>query len=132
MVALLAAGDMEAGASDFFDTVASAPGAWANFPPETQRGFVENAPTFLDEARDPEAYMLDLGALAAFGGPVLLTYGDQSLPCYAPIVFRVAAALPQAETRVIAGAGHVPHRTNPDDYAAAAASFAAAADAGPR
>ncbi len=61
-----------------------------------QRGLVENAPTFLDEARDPEAYTLDLGALAAFGGPVLLTYGDQSLPCYAPIVFRVVAALPQA------------------------------------
>lgn len=132
VAARLAAGDMEAGARDFFDTVAFAPGTWDTFPPELQRDCVDHAPTFLDEARDPEAYTLDLGALAAFRGPVLLTYGDQSLPFYAPIVFRVAAVLPRTETRVIAGAGHVPHATNPDDYVAVVASFAEVADAGPR
>lgn len=132
VAARLAAGDMEAGARDFFDTVSFAPGTWDTFPPELQRDCIDHAPTFLDETRDPEAYTLDLGALPAFRGPVLLTYGDQSLAFYAPIVSRVAAALPQAETRVIAGASHVPHRTNPDAYVTVVASFAEAADAGPR
>jgi pimeloyl-ACP methyl ester carboxylesterase len=132
VAARLAAGDLAGGARDFFDTVAFAPGTWDTFPPEQQQLFVDHAPTFLDEARDPEAYALDPGATAAVRGPVLLTYGDQSLPFYAPIVFRVAAALPQSETRVIAGAGHVPHATNPDDYVAVVASFAEVSDAGPR
>lgn len=126
----LAAGDMEGGARDFFDTVAFAPGTWETFPPEQQRVFVDHAPTFLDETRDPDAYTLDLGALAAFRGPVLLTYGDQSLPFYAPIVVRVAAALPRAERHVYVGAGHVPHFSHPADYATTLAAFVETADAG--
>ena len=126
VAARLAAGDMEGGARDFFDTVAFAPGTWDTLPPEWQRVFVAHAPTFLDETRDPERRALDLGGLAAFRGPVLLTYGEQSPSFYAPIVFRVAAALPQAETRVIADASHAPYRTNPDEYVTIIASFFAA------
>ena len=43
----------------------------------------------LDEAHDPEAYTVDLAALAAFPRPALLTYGDQSLP-YALSIGRVS------------------------------------------
>jgi pimeloyl-ACP methyl ester carboxylesterase len=123
----LEAGDMEGGARDFFDTVAFAPGTWDTLPPERQRLFVAHAPTFLDETRDRERGTLDLGALAAFRRPVLLTHGEQCPSFYAPIVFRVAAALPQAETHVIAGASHAPYRTAPDDYVAIIASFVEAA-----
>jgi pimeloyl-ACP methyl ester carboxylesterase len=129
VAARLAAGEMEAGTRDFYETVAFSPGTWSTFALERQRYLVDNAPTFLDEARDPDAYRLDLDALATYGGSALLTYGDRSLPFYAPIVFRVAAALGHAETRVIAGAGHVPHATHPDDYAAVIVAFAEAADA---
>ena len=131
VAARLAAGEMEGGARDFFDTVALGPGAWDGFPPEVRDFLVANAPTFLDEARDPASFGFDLGALAAFRQPVLLTLGDQSLPYFAPIVRTVAGALPRAEVRVIAGAGHVPHDTHPGDYAATIAAFAEAADASP-
>jgi pimeloyl-ACP methyl ester carboxylesterase len=79
--------------------------------------FVRNAPTFLDELRDPDAFALDLDALARYGKPALLTHGDQSPPMFAPILDRIAAVLPQAERHLYAGAGHVPHMTHPADYA---------------
>jgi pimeloyl-ACP methyl ester carboxylesterase len=131
VAARLAAGDLVGGTRDFFDTVAFDPGTWDRLSPEDQQRCLDHAPTFLDEARDPDAYNLDLGALAAVRGPILLTYGDQSLPFYAPIVLRIAAALPQAETRRLASAGHVPHLTNPGAYAAVIVSFVAAASAAP-
>ena len=54
------------------------PGAWDYLPPEVQQLLIGNAPTFLDETRDPEALTVDLAALATFPRPVLLTRGDQS------------------------------------------------------
>ncbi len=71
VAARLAAGDAEGGARENFVAIAAPPGTWEGFPPDLRRTFVDNAPTFLDEIRDPEAYTLDLGALAAFRGPAL-------------------------------------------------------------
>jgi pimeloyl-ACP methyl ester carboxylesterase len=129
VVARLATGDLEGGAREFFDTVALGPGAWDAYPPERRRTFVANAPTYLDGARDPEAFTVDLAALAAFPRPVLLTYGDQSLPYFPPIVRTLGAVPPRAEVRLLAGVGHVPHTTHPEAYAATVAAFAEAADA---
>ncbi|HYI25859.1 MAG TPA: alpha/beta hydrolase [Thermomicrobiales bacterium] len=126
----LAAGDTAGGTRDFYDTVASGPGTWDSFSPEGQQAFLNAAPTFLDEARDPEAYALDLDAVAAFRGPALVTHGDQSLPFFAPIARLVAATLPRGELRVLTGAGHVPHATHPDEYAAVITGFADAAAGG--
>ena len=129
VVTRLAAGDAEGGARAFFDTVAFGPGTWEKLPADLRPVLVHNAPTFLDEARDPEAYTVDLAALAAFPRPALLTYGDQSLPFYAPIVVKLGIALPRAETRVWAGAGHIPHASHPDEYAMTVTAFAGAVDA---
>jgi pimeloyl-ACP methyl ester carboxylesterase len=115
--ALLEAGEYPAAAERFVDTVAFGPGEWARLPAPVRQTFVRNAPTFLDELRDPDAFALDLDALARYGKPALLTHGDHSPSMFAPILDRIAAVLPQAERHLYAGAGHVPHMTHPADYA---------------
>ena len=55
MIELLDAGDEEAGAKLFVETVARRPGAWdEELTAELREVFVGNAPTFLDEARDAQ------------------------------------------------------------------------------
>ena len=82
-----------------------------------------NAPTFLDEAHDPEQLAFDLGRITAFSKPVLLTTGGHSPPLFAPLVARIAAALPAAQLHAFPDAGHIPHVTHPDSYIAAIADF---------
>jgi pimeloyl-ACP methyl ester carboxylesterase len=125
----LAAGDAAGGTRQFMETVAFGPGVWELIPPEERQALVGNAPTFLDEARDPGAYTVDVAALATCPRPVLLTHGDRSPACFPPVVARLAAALPRAETRLFAGSGHVAIDTHPAEYAAAVAAFEEAADA---
>ena len=131
VAALLAAGDAAGGARLFAETVAYGPGAWEIIPPDRRQVMVNNAPTFLDEMRDPGAWTADLAALAAIPCPILLTTGDQSLPFWSPVVAKLAAVLPQAQTRVIPGAGHVPQSSHPEEYGATVTAFAAdAAESG--
>ncbi len=113
----LAAGDMEGGARLFFETIALGPGAWEQLPEQSRRTYVTNAPTFLAEMRDPEQLRLDLEGLARFPHPTLLTDGDSSTPEFAAVVARLARLMPRAERRTVVGAGHVPHVTQPADYA---------------
>jgi pimeloyl-ACP methyl ester carboxylesterase len=119
----IANGEHEGAAEQFAETVALGPGAWAQLPPEIRRTMVENAPTFLDETRDPEALTIDPGSLRNFEGPVLLTSGDQSPPTFAPVIRKLAQALPRAEMTSLAGAGHVPHVTHPERYVETVAAF---------
>lgn len=119
----IASGDHEGAAKQFAETVALGPGAWALLPPENQRTMIDNAPTFLDETRDPEALTLDLGALRQCDRPVLLTAGDQSPPPFAPVIRKVAEALPRAEVVTLAGAGHIPQVTHPERYVEAVVAF---------
>jgi pimeloyl-ACP methyl ester carboxylesterase len=123
VVARIAAGDEAGAAEQFVETLALGPGAWAQLPRETQRTFIENAPTFADESADREHLVIDLAALRSFAKPVLLTLGDQSPPTYAPVVQRLARTLPCAETLTFSGAGHIPQVTHPDAYVEAVASF---------
>ncbi len=120
---LLEAGDHAAGAKRFVETVALGPGMWSLLPPEMHDMFVRHAPTFLGEMRDPDALTIDLGALGAVSSPVLLSHGNQSPPMFAPIIERLARALPAAHRHTFAGAGHVPQLTHPDDYVAVVKSF---------
>jgi pimeloyl-ACP methyl ester carboxylesterase len=55
----IASGD-HAGAAKQLVEVALGPGMWAQLPPKFQQTFIENAPTFLDEANDPEQLAFDL------------------------------------------------------------------------
>lgn len=128
VAARLDAGDAEGGARQFIEAILG-PGAWDYLPPKQQQILISNAPTFLDETRDPEAFTVDLAALATCPRPALLTYGDQSPSWFVPIVAKLATVLPRVETRVFAGAGHLPMVTHPAEYAAAVMAHADAADA---
>lgn len=119
----IAGGDHAGAAEQFAETVALGPGAWAGLPPETRQTMIDNAPTFLDETRDPEALAIDLEALRGLDRPVLLTSGDQSPPTFAPVIRQVAEVLPRAEVVTVAGAGHIPHVTHPQLYVETVGAF---------
>jgi pimeloyl-ACP methyl ester carboxylesterase len=125
VVQRIASGDHAGAAEQFIDTVALGPGSWATLPPEMRRVLVENAPTFLDEALDPEQLAFDMERIRTFAKPVLLTTGDQSPPLFAPVVAKLARALPRAEVVTFPGAGHIPHATHPDVYADTLVAFIA-------
>lgn len=120
----IASGDHAGAAEQFVESVALGPGMWAQLPPEFRQTMIENAPTFLDEANDPEQLAFDLEWIRGFSHPVLLTLGDQSPPTFAPVIAKLAETLPFAEAITFAGAGHVPHTTHPEVYAEALTTFA--------
>jgi pimeloyl-ACP methyl ester carboxylesterase len=94
--------------------------------PGAAERFVETAalgPTFLDEAGDPEKFAFDVGWLRGFARPALLPLGDQSPSMFAPLVGRLAAALPGVEVLTLPRAGHIPHATHPDAYVDAIVAF---------
>jgi pimeloyl-ACP methyl ester carboxylesterase len=123
VVERLTAGDPADAAEHFVDTVALGPGSWAQLPPDIQRTFIDNASTFLDEARDPEALTLDLEAIKRFRRPLFLTMGDQSPPMFAPVVATLARALPDAAVFTFPGVGHIPQVTHPAAYIEAIVTF---------
>jgi transcriptional regulator GlxA family with amidase domain len=49
------------------ETVALGPGMWAKMPGDIQDGIIENAPTSLDECRDPEQLVFDLDWIRGIG-----------------------------------------------------------------
>jgi pimeloyl-ACP methyl ester carboxylesterase len=119
----LQAGDTEGGARFFVEELAFGPGAWGQLPPELRQTFIANAPTFLDELRDPEATTMTVAGLAQFSHPALLTQGEQSPPMFARILDIVAAAMPRAERRTLPGAGHAPHVSHPELYVQIVSEF---------
>jgi pimeloyl-ACP methyl ester carboxylesterase len=120
----LNSGDLESGARQFVENVALGPGMWEKLPPEIRQTYVFNAPTWLDEMKEPESVMaVDLGRLARFTQPLLITRGDQSPPFFHVILEKIAAAVPQVQQHTFRGAGHVPHVTHPDDYVAVVTEF---------
>ncbi len=127
VVELLAAGDDEGGAERFVETIAFGPGAWAQLPPELKATFVRNAPTFLDETRDPDSIGADLEGLRRFDRPALLSKGTTSAPFFPRVIAKLAEALPRATVHTFEGAGHVPHITHPAEYVAALRAFLATA-----
>ena len=119
---LIASGDHEGGAKQFIEFELG-PGSWSQLPPYLRATLVENAPAFLDEARDPDQYAFDPAWLADFHRPVMLTTGSESPPTYAGVVSRLADALPAVEVMQFEGAGHIPHMTHPDEYMEATRGF---------
>jgi pimeloyl-ACP methyl ester carboxylesterase len=112
----IADGRNEDGARQFVGAVVG-PDAWDTMlPEEAKRTLINNAPTFLDEMRDPDIFGIDSETLARFSGPVLLSEGSESPPFLGQILDRVHAALPTATRHTFAGAGHIPHITHPQDY----------------
>jgi pimeloyl-ACP methyl ester carboxylesterase len=128
---LLAAGDLEGGAR-LFSEIVFGPGTWDEaIPDELKRVMVANAPTVLAEERDPDAYGLPTEPLARLEAPVLLSTGDETDDSFHVAMDVVALALPQARRERMPGAGHLPHRTHPAEYAALLTDFWASCAAEP-
>ena len=118
---LIASGD-HAGAAEYF-IEANAPGMWTQSPPEFRKIMIDNAPSFLDDANDPDLATFELEWIRGFPAPALLTLGDQSPPQFAPVISKLAEALPTADISTFRGAGHAPHMSHPDAYVEAITSF---------
>jgi pimeloyl-ACP methyl ester carboxylesterase len=123
VVERIASGDHAGAAEQFVETVALGPGMWAQMPRALKQTLIENAPTFLDEASDPEQLGLDLKWIRGFSRPALLTLGDHSPAKFAPVIAKLAEALPRVEVLTVPGAGHIPHVTHPDAYVEAIIAF---------
>jgi pimeloyl-ACP methyl ester carboxylesterase len=113
----IAAGDHEGAAQQFVEEVAFGPGAWESvLPPQTRAVFVQNAPTYLDELRDPAQLRIDPEALSRLEMPVRLTHGSETLPLFRRTIDRLMELIPGASHERIDGAAHVPQLTSPDRY----------------
>jgi hypothetical protein len=125
----IAQGDNEGGARQFAEEVFG-PGSWeTGLPPEIKDIFVKNAPTLLDELRDPDFRGADLPALAGLQFPVMLTTASESSPDYARVIDRLLEAMPQATLHSIEGAAPVPQLSMAEEYVEIVTSFAREADA---
>lgn len=125
----IAQGDDEGGARQFAEEVFG-PGSWETaLPPEIKTIFVQNAPTLLDELRDPDFRGADLPALAELPFPVLLTTSSESPPDYGRVIERLMEAMPQATLHTFEGAVPVPQLAMPEPYAEIITAFARQADA---
>jgi pimeloyl-ACP methyl ester carboxylesterase len=128
VVELLARRDNEAGARTFIDTVARRQGAWdQELTTELREVFIQNAPTFLDESRDPDSQHLDLDQLRGFERPALLTKGGNSPAFFGAIVDAVALEVPRFAVETIDGADHAPHETATEQFADLIVRFVEAA-----
>jgi pimeloyl-ACP methyl ester carboxylesterase len=119
----IASGD-HAGAAEKFVEETLGQGMWDQLPPEDRQAMIENAPTFLDEANDPDQVAFQLEWISGFPRPVLLTQGDQSPPLFPPVITKIVEALPSAEVSTFTGVGHIPHVEDPEAYVEAITAFA--------
>ncbi|MEV3991077.1 alpha/beta hydrolase [Streptomyces sp. NPDC049837] len=117
----------EQGARLFVEEVAMGPGMWDQLPAALRETFVTNAQTWLDEQTDPTWAVLDLDGLSACTVPVLLSRGSASPTWFSTVLERLAMAMPQAQRQTFEGAGHIPHVTHPQEYAAVLTRFIRAA-----
>jgi pimeloyl-ACP methyl ester carboxylesterase len=114
---LIEDGAHEEAARLFMESVAFGPGAWEALPDALRHTFVRNAPTFLDEQRDPNWSSLDVDALAASPVPIQLTHGGTSRPAFRAVIEALGDRLGAAAVVELPAAGHVPHATHPDQLA---------------
>jgi pimeloyl-ACP methyl ester carboxylesterase len=115
--AQIAAGDPAGATRRFFEDAVLGPGGWALLPEPVREAAIGNAQTFLDMLADPGWGALDIAAIARFEGPIRITSGDAG-PAWLPAIAADVAARLGRECTVIPGAGHTPHHTHPDAFAA--------------
>lgn len=129
----IAAGDHEGAARQFVDEVAFGAGAWDHgLPPEVGEMFVRNAPTFLDELRDPDHFAVDADARSALEVPVHVTQGSERPPTFARVLDRLQALLPRLTRETIEGAAYGPQAATPGAYVAVVTRAVRQATAGDR
>lgn len=116
VVDLIATNEYEQAAKLFVETIAFGPGAWQGLPEQAKQTFIYNAPTFLDEIRDPANLEFDTSQLSLFDKPALLTHGSESPPFFIMCLDTIAKAFKNGRRFVFKGAGHVPHMSHPHQY----------------
>jgi pimeloyl-ACP methyl ester carboxylesterase len=119
--AQIEAGDAPGAARRFFEDAVLGPGGWALVPEPVQAAAIGNAQTFLDMVADPHWGALDAAAVAAFPGRVRITHGDIG-PAWLPDIAQAVAGRIGCPLTVIPGAGHTPHHTHPEAFAAVIAA----------
>jgi pimeloyl-ACP methyl ester carboxylesterase len=119
----IASGDNAGAAEQFVDEVAFGPGAWEQTPAEIKEIMERNAPTFLDELRDPDQIGVDADALARLDVPVRLTSGTETAPVFTRTADLLAELIPGCERETIEGAGHVPQLEAPERYVEACTAW---------
>ena len=117
------AGRHELAARHFVETIALGPGAWELMPEDMRRTMTFNAPTFLDDAGVPAQGVVNIDDLAGVTAPMLLTMGEQSPSPFSMVVDRIVEVTPGCGRSLFPGAGHIPHRTHPEELADVALSF---------
>ena len=101
---LIENGEIEAGLELFVDSV-SLPGIWRKSPAAFRTMAIDNAATLPMQFRDPlPAYTR--AAAQAVACPTLLVAGEKSPRMYRDNAGQLAAWMPHADTRTIAGASH--------------------------
>ncbi len=78
---------------------------------------LHNTHTVLREIEDPDSHRTDIAALRGLRTPVLFTQGEDTADWVDGVIEELLKILPEAERRVIAGAGHFPYRTHAEEYA---------------
>jgi len=119
---VLGTSDLERGTRQFVESLLG-PGAWEEAPEMMRQKMIDVAPTFLDETLDPNWPSIDLGELANFEAPVLLTAGELTAPEFPAVVDELARALPNAQKMTLPGIGHSLSRSQPDEFLALVRKF---------
>lgn len=120
---MIARGEHRRAAQYFLDEVAIGPGAWEGSPQELRDVLEANARTALDDLREAyQAETVDMEALGTTRVPLLVSLGTESPPMESAAARELARRVP-ARLEAVAGAGHIPHRTHPDDYVALLTAF---------
>lgn len=123
VIDLLENGEFEEGAELFMENIVFGPGTWEELPQESREKFVYNAPTFLDEQRDPQWMEIDTISLSSFYKPVLLTCGEKSEEFFRIIADELEKILPNCRKEPLSEMGHVPQLSHPQKYSDILASF---------
>ncbi|MGH9222723.1 MAG: alpha/beta fold hydrolase [Acidimicrobiales bacterium] len=120
---LIETGDHDEAARRFMETVTFGPGAWDRLPDSARRRYTVNAPTYLDQRRDPGWRSLDVGRLDASPVPLQLLCGDQTRPAFQAVVHALAGQVRRARVSVLEGCGHASAATHPESFASALRAF---------
>lgn len=121
---MIAKGEARRAAEFFIDNVAVGPGAWKQFPEDLKTILEANASTVADDFRDGwDVHSVDIDALATSYVPLLISTGAQSPELERSAAHELARRLPNSRSRTLPDAGHIPHRTDPDAYAAMLIEF---------
>lgn len=112
---LIESGEPARAAELFVNEVAFGRDAWSTiFGPEDRATMVANAPTWLDQYRDPDRLALSPSLLATATQPLVVTRGTASLTIFDASLDLALSAVPTVQSHRIDGAGHAAPLTHPD------------------